>query len=107
MALSKQEKIIRLQRGIKSPETSDTLRKIMQADLDELLKPEPVYVAPVVKEKPKPIKKTVKKVVVKKEEPIVETPPVAPTLTQEEKDRLKAEIQQKLAKKKAKQAEEN
>ena len=106
MALSKQEKIIRLQRGIASKETSNALRSIMQADLDELLKPEPVYVdPPVVKDKPKPVKKAVK---VKKEEPVIETkaqePPV---LTQEDKDRLKAEIQRNLAKKKAKQAEEN
>lgn len=105
MALSKQEKIIRLQRGIASKETSDALRSIMQADLDELLKPEPEYVAPVVKDKPKPVKKAVK---VKKEAPVVEVKaPEPPVLTQEDKERLKAEIQQRLAKKKAKQAEEN
>lgn len=106
MALTKEEKIIRLRRGIASNETSEALRKIMQADLDELLKPEPEYVAPVVKDKPKPVKKAVKKVA--KPEPVIETKaPEPPVLTQEDKDRLKAEIQRNLAKKKAKQAEEN
>lgn len=101
MALSKDEKIVRLRRGIASSETSDALRSIMQADLDELLKPEPVYVAP--EPKPTPIKKAVKV----KAEPKAETPPPAPTITQEEKDRLKAEYAERIAKKKQKQAEEN
>lgn len=103
MALSKQEKIIRLQRGIASSETSDRLRAIMQADLDELLKPEPVYVAPVVKEKPKPVKKAVK---VKKEEPVVEVKaPEPPPLTEEDKARLKEEYARKKAKKQEKQVD--
>ena len=106
--MNKEEKIISLRRGIASKETSDALRSIMQADLDELLKPAPVYVAPVAKEKPKPVKKAVKKAVVKKEAPVIETKaPEPPVLTQEDKDRLKAEYAERLAKKKAKQAEEN
>lgn len=105
MALSKDEKIVRLRRGIASSETSDALRAIMQSDLDELLKPEPVYVAPEPKQTP--VKKAVKKPVAKKEESKIETPPPPPTITQEEKDRLKAEYVERLAKKKAKQTEEN
>lgn len=103
MSLTKEEKIIRLRRGIASSETSDALRSIMQADLDELLKPEPVYVAPVVKEKPKPVKKAVK---AKKEEPKAPEPK-APELTEERKKAMMDEYAREKARKKAKQEEEN
>ncbi len=99
MALTKEEKVIRLKRGIASSETSEALRKIMQADLDELLNPEPVYVAPVVKAKP-----AVKKAVKVKVEPVVEVKaPEPPALTQEEKDEQLARLKAKSAKKREKQ----
>ena len=105
MSLTREEKVIRLRRGIASNETSEALRSIMQADLNELLKPEPVYVDPPVVKAKQAVKKAVK---VKKEAPVIETKaPEPPALTQEDKDRLKEEIQRNLAKKKAKQAEEN
>lgn len=101
MATAKEEKIIKLRRGIASPQTPDYIRERMQAELDELLKPEP---APVV-ETTKPVsKKPTKAKPAPKKEVKVETPPPppVPSLTIEEKEQRKKELQQKMAKKRAK-----
>lgn len=99
MSLSKEEKIVRLRRGIASPETSDALKKIMEQDLADLMKPEPVFIPEPIK--PKAIKKPVKKVEVKKEEP----PPPIPerTFSAEEKEKLKEEYAQRRLRKKEKE----
>ena len=102
MALSTEERIIRLNRGIASSETSDALRAIMQADLDELLTPPVVQARPVATTpKPaakKPVKSKEKPKAVPKAEP---PPPSGPT--PEEKERLKAEYAARRAKKKEKE----
>lgn len=101
MATAKEEKIIKLRRGIASPQTPDYIRERMQAELDELLKPEP----PPVVETPKLVaKKPAKAKPAPKKEVKVETPPLppVPSLTIEEKEQRKMELQQKMAKKRAK-----
>ena len=115
MATAKEEKIIKLRRGIASPQTPDYIRERMQAELDELLKPEPppapepVVVAkpkPVVVAKPKPVaKKPAKAKPAPKKEVKIETPPPPPVPTgpsAEEKERLKAEYAVRRAKRKEK-----
>lgn len=103
MATAKEEKIIKLRRGIASPQTPDYIRERMQAELDELLKPEP---APVV-ETPKPVaKKPTKAKPAPKKEVKVETPPPPPAIppppTAEQKARLKEEYAARRAKRKEK-----
>lgn len=102
MATAKEEKIIKLRRGIASPQTPDYIRERMQAELDELLKPEP---APVV-ETPKPVaKKPTKAKPAPKKEVKVETPPPPPVPSgpsAEEKERLKADYAARRAKRKEK-----
>lgn len=102
MALSTEERIIRLKRGIASSETTDALRAIMQADLDELLNP-PIVQARPVAATPKPAaKKPVKPKEKPKAAPKVEPPPPSGP-TPEEKERLKAEYAARRAKKKEKE----
>lgn len=102
MATAKEEKIIKLRRGIASPQTPDYIRERMQAELDELLKPEP----PPVVETPKPVaKKPAKAKPAPKKEVKVETPPPPPVPTgpsAEYKERLKAEYAVRRAKRKEK-----
>lgn len=105
MALTVEERIIRLRRGIASKETPDNLRKVMEADLEELLNPK--VEAPI--EPQKPVKKE-RKQYTKKEKPKVEVAPVIevkapepPVLTNEDKARLKEQYARKQAKKREKQ----
>lgn len=103
MALSKEETIIRLRRGIASAETSPALKAIMEKDLEELLNPpaEPAIIPdrkPKKVHKPKPKKEKKVKVV----EPIIETVPER-VFTAEEKEAKKAEYAARRAKKKEKE----
>ena len=102
MATAKEEKIIKLRRGIASSQTPDYIRERMQAELDELLKPEPT---PVV-ETPKPVaKKPTKAKPAPKKEVKVETPPQPPitALTEDRKREMMEEYAKEKARKKAKQ----
>lgn len=100
--MNKEERIIKLHRGIASEQTPDYIRERMQAELDELLKPEPE--TPPIVQTPKPVaKKPVKPKPAPKKEVKVEAPPVPQGPSAEDKARLKAEYEARLAKKKEKQ----
>ena len=107
MNLSKEEKIIRLKRGIASPQTPVHLKEIMEADLKALEAPEAKVPVPLpsIPKKRTPPKKKAKKVAVKEEEPKPEPQPVQPTLTKEEKEARVAEYKARLDRKKAKKEE--
>mgnify|MGYP001577011419 CR=1 FL=1 len=102
MSLTKVERIIRLKRGIISSETPDALKKVMEADLEELLKPEPVYTPPPPKPKPRPYKKKV--IIPVKEVPIIVIPPPPQrTFTADEKEAIIEGYARRRARKKARE----
>ena len=101
MATAKEEKIIKLRRGIASPQTPDYIRERMQAELDELLKPEP---APVIETSKPEAKRPTKAKPAPKKVVKVESPPPPPSgPSAEDKERLKAEYATRRAKRKEKE----
>ena len=104
MSLTKIERIIRLKRGIISSETPDSLKKVMEADLEELLKPEPEPVIIPQKPKTRPYNKKAKVIVPVKEVPIIATPPPR-EFTTEEKEAIIEGYARRRARKKARENE--
>lgn len=99
--LPKEEQIVRLKRGISSPETPDYIRERMKAQLEELERPEPAP-QPKAEAKPKPV---VKKPAKAKPEPkteVIQTTPPPSGPSADDKARMLAEIKKHREREKAK-----